>query len=112
MAANDYPKAGHPPAQPEVQRAVRRFRSLPVAQQERVPLLYWLLGSGTPPYKMAPEDANYVDPGENPEQTCANCAHAWQNPGTGIMICAMIEGPIAPAAWCRFWEPITARSSE
>ncbi|GAG09711.1 unnamed protein product [marine sediment metagenome] len=110
--ADDYPQAGRPPAQPEIQRAVRRFRSLPIEQRERRPLLYWLLGSGTPPYKTAPEDADYVDPSETPDQACSNCAHAWQNLGTGITICALIRDPIAPGAWCRFWEPTTARSSE
>ncbi len=109
--ANDYPQAGQPPAQPEIQQAVRRFRSLPIAEQARIPLLYWLLGSGTPPYKMAPGEAGYVNPSTG-AQTCANCAHAWQNPSTGVLICAMIRDPIVPAAWCRFWAPPTAPSNE
>lgn len=99
----DYPNAGGPNAQPEVREAVRRFRSLPIVEQNRIPLLYWLLGSATPPYKMEPAEANYSRTATGAEK-CSNCRHAWQNVPGGFYICAMIRGRIEPGAWCRLWE--------
>jgi hypothetical protein len=36
------------------------------------------------------------------DQRCDNCTH-WQPPNA----CAIVEGPIAPQAWCGAWAPKT-----
>ena len=106
MISNDYPLAGVPgKAQPEVVEAVERFRSLPAEQRNRMPLLYWLLGAGTPVYKMDKEASAYgpTPPGRKGE-ICGNCRFAYARVLNGQLICSQIEGDIAWKAWCRFWK--------
>ena len=55
----DYPTAGVY-ANPYVQKAISQFRRLPIEEKRKKPLLYWLLGSGTPPYKMTKKGSNYI----------------------------------------------------
>ena len=100
-----YPRAGTRVAQPEVQAAVARFRQLPVVQRENNVLLYWLLGDGTPPYKMGQVDAEYGIPRVR-GQRCGNCEFAFQHVGTGEYICSQIRDSIRPERWCRLWAPI------
>ncbi len=100
----EYPSAGEN-APPEVKRAIAKFRRLPIAQKESVPLLYWLLGSGTPDYKMSKEDAEYVDQSEIDFQNCANCISAFQHVTSGEFICDQMEGEIQGEAWCKLWAP-------
>ncbi len=101
---NLYPGAGTR-SQPEVQQAIQRYRQLPAEQRAQVPLLYWLLGDGTPPYKMSKEDSEYTEESEVEEQTCANCQYIYQANGHGDQgfICSQIRGEIAPAGWCNRW---------
>ena len=100
-----YPGAGRY-AQPEVKQAVQRFRRLPLVQQENEVLLYWLLGDGTPPYKMSQPDSDYVDMSTVPGQVCGNCDFAFRHVGTGELICSQIRDPIAMEGWCRLWAPV------
>lgn len=99
-----YPLAGGPNAQPEVQEAVERFRQLPLDERAEKPLLYWLLGSGTPPFKMSRIDSAYQDKPFG-FQKCGSCRFAWQRVKTGQYICSQIAQEIAPEAWCRLWKP-------
>ena len=96
----DYPEAGGN-AQPEVKQAVGRFRQLPMAEREDKPLLYWLLGSGTPDYKMSKEDSEYQL--SRGEQKCSNCEFAYKKVVRDRYICSQISGPIKPGDWCRLW---------
>jgi len=88
----DYPKAGSN-ANINVQRAISQFRSLPVEERKKKPLLYWLLGSGTPPYKMSKKGSNYI---EKPYrgQKCENCRFTFQRYVNGELICSQIQGNI------------------
>ena len=97
-----YPRAGGPRAQPEVRAAIARFKRLPESQKRCQPLLYWLLGAGTPPYKMGKAESAYVQQAVGREN-CANCIFAYQNVTTKRFICSQIEGDILPQAWCRLW---------
>lgn len=99
-------------AQPEVKQAIKRF------EKERSPddiLLYWLLGEGTPAFKMEKEDADYkAEPQEG--QRCGNCEFAYSKlyreksirgkyPAFGPRyICSQVRGPIKKDHWCRFWK--------
>jgi len=98
-----YPDAGEN-AQPEVKKAVKRFRELPLAERQSQPLLYWLLGEGTPDFKMSKLDAAYQSEPRG-KQKCANCEFAYKKVVRDQFICSQIEGDIASQAWCRLWRP-------
>ena len=98
-----HPDAGGKDAQPEVAKAVERFRKLPVEEREKKPLLYWLLGSGTQPYKTSREDSQYTDKTYG-KQRCDNCVHAFKNVVNDKCICSQIQEEIKPEGWCKLWE--------
>lgn len=91
-------------AQPEVQQAIQRWKELPETQRLETPLLYWLLGSGTPEYKMDRGEAKYVEESEVEGQNCKNCHFAYLHLANKRFICSQMTGPIKPQAWCRLWE--------
>jgi hypothetical protein len=103
----DYRKADRTHSQPEVRMAVERFRRLPLVSngldKRQDPLLYWLLGSGTPNYKMSKRDSVYGPPPPGTAQRCSNCASAYQNVVSGVYICSQIAGTIEPHLWCAIW---------
>ena len=99
-----YPQAITPETQPEVAEAIERFRELPAIKRREQPLLWWLLGNGTPPLKASKEDANYADPSPVKDETCGNCVYAYKHVTSGKYICSMMRGYIKPAAWCEFWD--------
>lgn len=106
-----------------VRRAIDAFRRLSAERRDAVPLLYWLLGNGTQPFKMAKPAAAYVDDarvgracipeGEDGDtirkipagQTCGNCRYAYVHLTSQTMICSWVRGSIRRTAWCRFWAP-------
>ena len=91
----EYPKAGtHAP--PEVRAAIHRWRTrVPPSIKKRIPLLYWLLGDSTMPYKMSKPDAKYGPaPARYRGQICGNCRFA----------CSQMEGRIKLGLWCRLWK--------
>jgi hypothetical protein len=47
-----------------------------------------------------PQAAIQYQPGPRGNQRCDNCLH-WQPPNA----CAIVEGPIAPQAWCAAYAP-------
>jgi len=90
--------------QPEVKEAVKRFREMDPEERDTNILLYWLLGSGTPPYKMSQEDAKYSDDAGTAETACANCEFFYQKVPTGEYICSQIRGKVRPEGWCNQWK--------
>tara|TARA_R110002020_G_scaffold175321_5_gene367234 strand:- start:356 stop:673 length:318 start_codon:yes stop_codon:yes gene_type:complete len=101
-----YPKAGkHAP--PEVRAAIERWRKqVPPSIKARIPLLYWLLGDSTMPYKMSKPDAKYGPaPARYRGQVCGNCRFAYQKVvDPSIHICSQMEGRINLGLWCRLWK--------
>lgn len=97
-----YPEAGKN-SPPGVKEAIREFHKMDQAYKDRMPLLYHLLGSSTPAYKMCHNDAEYQGSPKG-EQKCGNCIFAYQNVKTKRFICAVMEGDIAPNGWCRLWK--------
>lgn len=91
-------------AQPEVRQAVERWKKLPEKEKEKKPLLYWILGSGTPPYKMSMSEAQYTTNSEVSGQTCGNCEFAYLKISNKKFICSQIRGRIQPSGWCRLWK--------
>jgi hypothetical protein len=90
--------------QPEVQEAVERYLAIPQEQRSEHVLLWWLLGSGTPPYKMSQEQAEYADGAGTVEQACLNCDFFYQKVPTGEYVCSQMRGPIEPGGWCNQWK--------
>ena len=101
----EYPRAGLR-APPGVQLEIERFRRLPVVSpagdKTQMPLVYFLLGAGTPPYKMSKADSAYQTRPVG-SQRCGNCSSAYQNVVGREFICSQIEGTIEPESWCKLW---------
>ncbi len=72
-----YPKAGRR-APRYVQAAIAQFRRLPLQVRASTPLLYWLLGEGTPGYKMTGPESDYRPRSPVRGQICGNCEFAYQ----------------------------------
>ena len=96
-----YPKAGVN-ANPLVKQAIEQFRNLPNQAKEEKPLLYWLLGSGTPPYKMSKKDSLYQGKSYR-GQNCANCRFTFMRWVNKELICSQIQGNIELEHWCKLW---------
>lgn len=100
--AYEYPKAGPEKAHPGVQKAVEEWRNLPAEKQKEIPLLYWLLGTGTPAYKMSKQDSDYQDEPKG-DQKCLNCEFIYHKLANDSYICSQIRGHVEVDGWCRLW---------
>jgi len=70
--------------------------------EEDEALLYELLGTGTPEWKMSKEDADYKQEPEGSE-ICANCQYYYV--GTdGEGVCSKVRGQVYAEHWCRLWD--------
>jgi len=99
----EYPEAGVN-APGGIVNEVEKFRNLPISEKEETPLLYYLLGSGTPDYKMAQSDAKYVD--ESPsEKTCGNCEFLYLKNSNKKYIWSQIRGEVKEEGRCKLWAP-------
>lgn len=98
-----YPDAGEN-APEEVKQAIQRFREMDSEERDTDILLYWLLGAGTPPYKMSKEDSQYSDNTGTNEQACANCEFLYQKTTSGEYVCSQIRGKVDPGGWCNLWK--------
>ena len=96
-----YPKAGLN-ANPYIKKAIEEFHKLPNEAKENKPLLYWLLGSGTPPYKMSKKDSAYQGKPYR-GQNCGNCRFTFMRVLNKELICSQIEGNVEIEHWCKLW---------
>lgn len=90
-------------AHPAVQEAIAEFHKLPNAVKQKTPLLYYILGTGTPPYKMTHKDSEYTDKSDNSDTVCGNCEFSYQKVINKKFICSQIRGHIQPEGWCNQW---------
>lgn len=102
VSPHSYPEAGQN-ASEYIKKSISEFHQLPDEVKATTPLLYYILGSGTPPYKMTQEDTEYTNEPLNTTQTCANCEFAYQKVITGKYICSQIRDEIKPQGWCNQW---------
>ena len=86
----------------ETKRVIESFQRETKALRDKKPLLYYILGSGTPPYKMSKEDSKYVDTASG-KQNCGNCIFTFQNYVKKTYICSQIRGTIKLGGWCKLW---------
>ena len=98
----EYPDAGIN-ASPEVQDLIDDFKSLPKQVRDKKVLLYYILRSGTPPYKMSKKQSAYHNQPHGNEK-CGNCKFTYQKVINGKYICSQIRGKIKLEAWCKLWE--------
>jgi len=98
---------GYPDAdktvQPEVKKAIERWYKLSDEEKLAQPLLYWLLGTGTPAFKMNKDDSKYTDKSKI-KQNCGGCQFAYRNNSNGNFICSKIRGDINLDGWCRLYK--------
>ena len=67
------------------------------------PLLYWLLKTGTPAYKMSKEESGYTAEAQDPRYSCATCEFLYTETTTGKHVCSQIRGYVEPEGWCNRW---------
>lgn len=110
--ANLYRDAGKNAPEP-IKYAIEKFRKLSPEERAKTPLLWWMLGEGTPNYKMSKEDSHYVDVSKVKGQTCQNCKFLYKRMDGGKFICSQVnendspsEGEIKLAGWCHLWKPM------
>lgn len=98
-----YPDAGKN-APEGVQEEIAEYHAMSQEYKDGRPLLYHILGSGTPPYKMSKEDSDYSATTPIQGEICGNCIFAYQNVVRKSFICSQIRGRIKLEAWCRLWK--------
>jgi hypothetical protein len=91
-------------APPQVKAVIEEFLKKPKKFRENVPLLYYLLGSGTMAYKMSKEVADYVDQSRIKTQNCKNCIFGFQNLVTKKAVCSQMRGFVRYEGWCKLWK--------
>lgn len=105
----------------EVSAFIERFRKAPEGKRSEKPLLYAILGDGTPAYKFGKNEVRYVentgelkegegtgDPGAMAYArglTCSNCNSLYTHTPTETLICDRVRGVIAREGWCNRWNP-------
>lgn len=97
---HDYPKAGKY-ASEYLKHQIEQFRQLPNEEKDTLPLLYFILGQGTPAFKMNKRDVDYKK--AEGKEACGNCRSAYQKVKTGKYICSWVNGKIRPEDWCNKW---------
>ena len=87
----------------ETKKVIDAFQKEPASLRAEKPLLYYVLGSGTPPYKMSKKDSEYVDKSVK-KQNCANCIFTYIKYVDKKPICSQIRGTIKLGGWCKLWK--------
>lgn len=94
-----------------IKAIIEEFRKLPPEERAKTPLLYWMLGEGTPNYKMSKGDSHYVDVSKIKGQMCQNCKFLYKRMDGEKFICSQVnendspsEGEIKLAGWCQRWK--------
>lgn len=99
-------KDAYDAAPPETQEAIQAALE---RKDPDTPLLYELLGSGTPPFKMPQDAADYTDESPKDEQACQNCEFFYVG-ADGKGICSQVRGEVVGPGWCRLWQSINEES--
>lgn len=84
----------------EVKSLIRTFLETDPENRDTDVLLWYVLGTGTPPYKMSKKDSAYTDVANDPKYSCATCEYLYLKVNTGEYICSQIRGEVKPSGWC------------
>ena len=91
-------------ASEELKKLIEEFRGLPEEDKSEKPLLYHILQSGTPPYKMSKGDSKYTDETKIESQDCENCEFIYLKLANKKYICSQIRGRVQLGGWCKLWK--------
>jgi hypothetical protein len=96
------------------------WRQRSLEERKSRPLLYAILGDGTPLFKFDPEDIAYTEATEGlregfgkdgPDttgyklgQACGNCRSLFIHKTSGVRICDQMKVTVREKAWCNRWE--------
>ncbi len=86
----------------ETRKMIERYMAQPKEYRGKHPLLYFILGSGTQPYKMSKTGAEYRGESESRHE-CGNCVYAFQKVKAKRFICSQIQGDIKLNGICKLW---------
>jgi hypothetical protein len=78
------------------------FLRLPNKLVLNTPFLYFVLGQGTPAFKMEQNTADY-GLSQVHGQSCGNCIYSYTNNVEEKNICSQIRGQIHGRMWCKLW---------
>lgn len=78
------------------------FLQLPDRFVLNTPFLYFVLGQGTPAFKMEKNTADYGLSKVN-GQSCGNCIYSYKNIVEEKNICSQVRGEIHARKWCKLW---------
>jgi hypothetical protein len=87
----------------ETKKVIEAFQNEPASLRAEKPLLYYVLGSGTPPYKMSKKESRYVDVAKG-NKKCSNCIFTYIKYVDNKPICSQIRGTIKLDGWCKLWK--------
>ncbi len=87
---------------PRTRRGVLKLAAALPAALATIPVV--LAGRGAEAAKMPRQQAQY-QPDPNGDQKCANCRFYIEGEGGGPGKCQVVEGDIAPEAWCALYAP-------
>lgn len=87
-----------------VRERVLEFANLPEDEREEKVLLWYILGTGTPEYKMSKELSEYDREGGSAKQNCGNCEFMYLKLKSGDYICSQIRGEVHFKGWCKLWK--------
>jgi len=107
-----YPELPTEKSPPEIKKFLRRI--VEEKSEEEIKnqiLLYKMLGTGTPEYKMSKEASEYTDQASG-HQKCINCEFLYQKVPSGEYICSQIRGKVEPEGWCNQWKKADALKGE
>jgi hypothetical protein len=87
----------------ETKKLIDKFLKESESLKSKKPLLYYILGSGTPPYKMSKKTSLYVNKTKG-QKKCSNCIFTFIKYVENKPICSQIRGTISLDGWCKLWE--------
>ena len=96
-------KGAYEVAPDKTKKIIEDFMREPKSLRDKKPLLYYILGSGTPLYKMSKKDSGYVDYSSK-KQKCSNCVFTYIKYVDNKPICSQIRGTIKLSGWCKLWD--------
>ena len=98
---------GMKPVDPHLQTLIDKYYELPVEEQAKQPLLWWLLRQPTAKFKFSKEFADYKH--AEGKDKCSTCSRAYQHLLSKDFICDWVgsgdnsDDTIHPDDWCKYW---------
>lgn len=88
----------------DIKAIILDFMRLPKDKRKEIPLLWYILGQSTAPYKMSKAVAEYSDIAVGSKENCGNCMFQYLRTYNKKYICSQMRGEINPSGWCKLWK--------